>query len=83
MQRRIIKRSFDWFGMYGGVRQGCSLSCILIILLIYIIAPLIRNSTNMIGITIGKYEREFIQFADDNQCIQANIERVVNLFSNQ
>ena len=79
----VINNGFTsgWFGIYRGVRQGCSLSCILFILSIEIMASLIRNNTNITGITIGKHERKLVQFADDTSCILENIKSVENLFS--
>ena len=79
----VINNGFTsgWFGIYRGVRQGCSLLCFIFILSIEIMASLIRNNTNITCIKIGKYENKLVQFADDTSCILENIKSVENLFS--
>ena len=40
---------------------------------------LIRNIININGITIGKYERKLVQFADEAPCLLADLESVENI----
>ncbi len=72
--------SSGWFRIYRGVRQGCSLSCILFVLAIEIMAALIRKNENIKGVSIKRYERKLVQFADDTSCILNDTNSIQYLF---
>ena len=78
----VINNGFSsgWFSIYRGVRQGCSLSCILFVLAIEIMATLIRKNQQITGITIDNCIRKLVQFADDTTCILNNVNSIEHLF---
>ena len=49
-----------------GVRQGCSMSALLFILVVEILALNIRQDEQIEGITIGNTEHKIVQYADDS-----------------
>ena len=58
----------DWFKVLRGVRQGYSLSSLLFILVVDILATNIRSKKEILGIQIGDREQNILQFADDTTC---------------
>ena len=79
----VINNGFSsgWFQIHRGVRQGCSLSCILFVLAIEIMATLIRKNESIVGVNINNCNRKLIQFADDTTCILRNINSINALFN--
>ena len=78
----VINNGFSsgWFQIHRGVRQGCSLSCILFVLAIEIMATLIRKNESIVGVNINNCNRKLIQFADDTTCILRSINSINALF---
>ena len=74
--------------MNRGIRQGCSMSALIFILIVEILSTMIRNNGNIKGIMLGNSEHKVIQYADDiTVCVrdQTSIREVLNtidLFSN-
>lgn len=59
----------DWFYIQRGCRQGDPLSPYLFILCAEILAHLIRNNGNILGVKIGNVEYLISQYADDTTLI--------------
>ena len=59
----------DWFTLSRGCRQGDPLSPYIFILCAEILAVLIRNDSNIKGITIGSREHKLSQYADDTSIL--------------
>ena len=51
--------------MERGIRQGCSLSALLFVIAVEVLAIMIRNDKNINGVTIGETEHQLAQYADD------------------
>ena len=80
----VINNGFSsgWFRIHRGVRQGCSLSCILFVLAIEIMAALIRKNESIAGVSINNCNRKLDRkFADDTTCILRNVASIRELFT--
>ena len=74
--------------MKRGIRQGCSMSALLFVLVVEILATMIRTDQNIKGLTIGKTEHKICQYADDATIFSSDLESikviisVIDIFSN-
>lgn len=69
------------YNMGRGIRQGCSVSALIFLLVVEILSTMIRNNCNVKGIIIDNQEHKVIQYADDmTVCVrdQESINYVLN-----
>ena len=69
--------------MSRGLRQGCSMSALIFILVVEVLALMIRQNNNIKGISIGGKQHKIMQYADDTTICVANVESIeecVNIF---
>ena len=72
----------EFFKLERGVRQGCPLSAYLFLLAVEVLGSKIRNTKQVKGIKIGNHVCKILQFADDTNCILADLdslEKVINI----
>ena len=72
----------ELFKLERGVRQGCPLSAYLFLLAVEVLGSKIRNTKQVKGIKIGNHVCKILQFADDTNCILADLdslEKVINI----
>ena len=55
----------DNYTMTRGIRQGCSLSALLFVIVVEVLASMIRQNENIKGVLINGNEHKIIQYADD------------------
>ena len=58
------------YKMERGLRQGCSLSSLIFIIMVEILGNLIRQNENIKGITVDGKEHKVIQYADMTVCVE-------------
>ena len=54
-----------YFSLKSGIRQGCPLSALLFIIAVEVLAIGIRNSNEVIGVTLNNKQFKITQLADD------------------
>lgn len=59
----------SYFEPTRGIRQGCCVSPYLFILCVEVMATLIRQSPNILGLQLGDDTTKILQFADDSTCL--------------
>ena len=64
--------SSNWFQLSRGVRQGCSLSVYLFLLCAEIMACMVRENNDIVGLMVNNNEHKLKQFADDCTCTLKN-----------
>ena len=69
------------YTMKRGIRQGCSLSSLIFIIAVEILATLIRNDPDIKGIKAGQYEHKIVQFADDATIMVGDIDSIDNVLT--
>ena len=65
--------------MTRGIRQGCSMSALLFVLVVEVMAQMIRKNKNIEGIEIGKTEFKIAQYADDSTIFVRNTKSIKEL----
>ena len=68
-----------FFQLHRGVRQGCPLSGLLFVIGIELLAGALQNDNSIKGVSIGKKEIKFSQFADDTTVFVRDQASVSNL----
>jgi hypothetical protein len=68
----------DWFHVRRGCRQGDPISSYLFVLCVEILAIMIRENKEIIGIKIGKNENKISQYADDTEVFMEGDEQSFN-----
>ena len=64
------------YSMERGLRQGCSLSALVFIIIVEVLAIKIRSDKNILGIEIGANEHKLIQYADDTTVCVRNLDSI-------
>lgn len=72
-------KTSETFSPGRGIRQGCPVSPYIFILVAELLAILIRENSNIKGISLGPSEAKLIQFADDVTCFIATEDSLSNL----
>ncbi len=62
--------------MQRGICHRCSLSSMLFILVVEILATVLRKDNHIVGITVGNKEHRIVQFADDLTIIVGNLNSI-------
>ena len=66
----------DFFSLHRGVRQGCTLSPYLFIVVAEVLGNAVRRDTEIRGIKLGNSECKLSQYADDTTMILDGSERL-------
>ena len=67
------------YNMTRGLRQGCALSALNFLLVVEVLAQMIRQSNDVIGINVSNNEHKIIQYADDITVCIRNLESIRHL----
>ena len=62
--------------MRRGLRQGCSMSALIFIIAVEILAYMIKKNKNIRGIRVGGNEHKLVQYADDTTVCVSDLESV-------
>ena len=73
--------SCGWFQISRGVRQGCPLSTSLFILCIELLAQIVRNDNQIVGIDVNDITYKLSLFADDVTCMLKDMNSVKCVFA--
>lgn len=74
-------RTSETFNPGRGVRQGCPVPPSIFLLVAEILANLIRDNDNIIGVKLGNSQLKLAQFADDDTCFLTTEESLPSLLS--
>ena len=69
-----------FFPLERGVRQGCSLSGILFVIGVELLASGIRSDNSIKGLSLNSKEFKLSQYADDTTCLVEDTSSASNLF---
>ena len=68
------------YNMERGIRQGCSASALIFLLVVEILSTMIRRNSMINGIKIGEAEHKLIQYADDITVCVENLVSIDEVF---
>ena len=71
----------DFFKFYRGVRRGCPLSGLLLVLAIEVLAQAVRENENIHGLKINDTELKLSMYADDLRAFIKDERSTSHLFS--
>ena len=67
--------------MTRGIRQGCPISALLFVLEVEILAIMIRNSDDVLGIKLNNIEHKIVQYTDGATIILNDIQSIEQAFA--
>ena len=70
--------SSNFFEISQGIRQGCPISALLFLLVVEIMSINIKNSPDIVGISVGNHEVKISQLADDTTLFLRDVSSLQN-----